>query len=143
MTMEILQKGKVLAIDYGKKRIGVASGDIEMGIAFPRVVIQNKSLPYVLGEISKMCKDLDVKMMVIGLPLSMQEDQRENRIMKDVKTFVDTLTATFKDVEIALFDERLSSFEAEQLMSEYKIEGPDDLYAAQIILQRFFNKMKA
>lgn len=141
--METLQKGKVLALDYGKRRIGVASGDIEAAIAFPRVVIQNKSLPYVLGELTKMCKDLDVKMIVIGLPLSMQEDQRENRIMKDVKTFVDTLAITFKDIEIVLFDERLSSFEAEQLMSEYKIEGPDDLYAAQIILQRFFNKLKA
>ncbi len=143
MEIQVLQKGKVLALDYGKRRIGVASGDIEAGIAFPRVVIQNKSLPYVLGELTKMYKELDVKMIVIGLPLSMQEDQRENRIMKDVKTFVDTLNATFKDVEIALIDERLSSFEADQLMSEYKIEGPDDLYAAQIILQRFFNKMKA
>ena len=143
MILSNFQKGKVLALDYGKKRIGVASGDIEMGIAFPRIVIQNKSLPYVLGELTKMCKGLDVKMIVVGLPLSMQEDQRENRIMKDVKTFVEVLKTTFADLEIALFDERLSSFEAERLMSEYKIEGPDDLYAAQIILQRFFNKLKA
>jgi len=136
------EKGKVLAIDYGKKRIGVASGDIEVGIAFPRVVIQNKSIQYVLAEIQKLCRELDVKMIVIGLPLSMQEDQKENRIMKDVKTFVKILEDNLK-LKVVLFDERLSSFEAEQLMSEYKIEGPDDLYAAQIILQRFFNKIKA
>lgn len=140
--MAEFEKGKVLAIDYGKKRIGVASGDIEVGIAFPRVVIQNKSIQYVLAEIQKLCRELDVKMIVIGLPLSMQEDQKENRIMKDVKTFVKILEDNLK-LKVVLFDERLSSFEAEQLMSEYKIEGPDDLYAAQIILQRFFNKIKA
>ncbi len=138
-----MDKGKVLALDYGKKRIGVASGDLEIGIAFPRMVLQNKSSDFVLSQLKSLCHDLSVKMIVMGLPLSMQEDQRENRIMKDVKVFAEELKLILKGVEIVLIDERLSSFEAEQLMVEYGIEGHDDSYAAQIILQRFFNKLKA
>lgn len=139
----MLQKGKVLALDYGKKRIGVASGDLEVGIAFPRMVLQNKSNDFVLAQLKSLCDDLGVVLIVVGLPLSMQEDQRENRILKDVKTFVDRLREGFRGLEIVLLDERLSSFEADQLMEEYGIEGHDDSYAAQIILQRFFNKLKS
>ena len=138
-----LNKGKVLAIDYGKRRIGIASGDLEVGIAFPRTVIENKSREYVLGQLLKICSDIQVKMIIVGLPLSMQEDQRENRIMKDLKSFIENLKVAMKDIEVVLFDERLSSFEADQLMSEYNMKGPDDSYAAQIILQRFFHNMKA
>ena len=130
-------------MDYGKRRIGVASGDFEIGIAFPRTIIENKSSDFVIGEISKLCKELDVKVIVVGLPLAMKDDQRENRIMKNVEIFVEKLHILFKDIQIELLDERLSSFEAEKLMGEYDMKGPDDLYAAQIILQRFFHNTKA
>lgn len=138
-----MNKGKVLAIDYGKKRIGVASGDLEIGIAFPRTVIANKSRDFVLDQLAKICADIQVKMIIVGLPLSMQEDQKENRIMKDLKSFIKSLEERLKGIEVVLFDERLSSFEADQLMSEYNLKGPDDSYAAQIILQRFFHNIKA
>ncbi|MBI5753818.1 Holliday junction resolvase RuvX [Candidatus Peregrinibacteria bacterium] len=138
-----MEKGKVLALDYGKKRIGFASGDLEIGIAFPRMVLENKGIDFVLAKIRDICRDLEVKVIVVGLPLSMQEDQRENMILKDVKAFVEKLKEVFNDLEVVLFDERLSSFEAEELMREYKMDGPDDDLAAQIILQRFFDKNKA
>lgn len=138
-----MKKGKVLSIDYGKRRIGVASGDFETGIAFPRTVIENKSFDFVVGEISKLCKELDVKTIIVGLPLAMKDDQRENRIMKNVETFVAKLRDFLKDIQIELLDERLSSFEAEELMRKYDMKGHDDLFAAQIILQRFFHKNEA
>lgn len=138
-----LRNRKVLALDYGRKRIGVASGDLEVGIAFPRLVISNKSIDFVLNRVKALCLELDVKTIVVGLPLSMQEDQRENRIFGDVQRFVKVLAGNLIGIEVVLFDERLSSFEAEELMREYHMEGPDDDLAAQIILQRFFNKTKA
>lgn len=134
-----MKKGKVLAIDYGTKRIGVASGDLEVKIAFPRTVIENKGMDFVMKELLKICDELDVKIIVVGLPLSMEEGQKENKIMQGVKIFVKKLKSILKNVEIVLFDERLSSFEAEELMQKYNLTGPDDLYAAQIILQRFFH----
>lgn len=134
-----MKKGKVLAIDYGSKRIGVASGDLEVKIAFPRIVIENKSMGSVMEKLLRICKELDVKMIVIGLPLRIEEEQKENKIMQGVRIFAKKLKNTLKDVEIVLIDERLSSFEADELMRQYNLTGPDDLYAAQIILQRFFD----
>lgn len=134
-----MKKGKVLAIDYGSKRIGVASGDLGVKIAFPRIVIENKSMGFVMEKLLRICKELDVKMIVIGLPLRMEEEQKENKIMQGVKIFAKKLKNTLKDVKIVLIDERLSSFEADELMKQYNLTGPDDFYAAQIILQRFFN----
>lgn len=134
-----MTSGKILAIDYGSKRIGVASGDLEVKIAFPRIVIENKGMAFVMEKLLKICRELDVRMIVVGLPLRMEEDQKENKIMQGVKIFTKKLKNALKDVEIVLIDERLSSFEADELMKQYNITGPDDLYAAQIILQRFFN----
>ncbi|MEK7673398.1 MAG: Holliday junction resolvase RuvX [Patescibacteria group bacterium] len=139
----MLKKGKVLALDYGTKRIGVASGDFEMKVAFPRSIIENKSFDFVAENILKTCKELDVKLILIGLPLSMQEGQVENPILKSIKWFANKLQPLIeeKGIELEFFDERLSSFEAERVFEEFKMSGHDDAHAAQIILQRYFDSV--
>ncbi len=64
-----MKKGKVLAIDYGSKRIGIATGDLELKMAFPRDIIKNKG--GILKEILDLVNELDVKLIVIGFPLNM------------------------------------------------------------------------
>lgn len=126
-----MQKGKVLAIDYGSKRIGVASGDLEFKIAFPRDVLENKG--DIVGLLKALCDELEVVLLVVGLPLSMQESQASNPLLKEVNKFVERLK---KFVEVELVDERLSSFEARE-----KMDGARqvDAQAAQVILQRYFD----
>lgn len=152
MQNNSINRGKVLALDYGSKRIGIASGDFENRISFPRGMIENKNFDYVFAKIADFCKQWAVKMIVIGLPLNMKEEHIVNPIMVAAKSFHKKLEKKFekdpelKNIVIDFFDERLSSFEADKLMKEavgiVKIEkGDRDSFSAQIILQRFFDSL--
>lgn len=141
-----MNKGKVLAVDYGRKRVGIASGNTEFGIAFPREVILNKGISDLVNKIKDICKETNAELIVIGFPLNMRKDQIENEIVPDVKKLKNKLENRLDGVEVILYDERLSSFEADKLMEEAmksygKKQLGRDAYAAQIILQRFFEKI--
>lgn len=142
-----MKNSKVLALDYGRSRIGAATGDLSLGIAFPRKVILNKGFEEVFAEVSQIVEEFGISIIVIGLPLSMQEGQRENTILAEVRDFVEFLQAKMPDVKIELFDERLSSYEADQLMNDHLVVETGslgrDAYAAQVILQRFFDKFNS
>lgn len=139
-----MKNSKVLALDYGKRRIGAATGDLSLGIAFPRKVILNKGFEAVFAEISSMVEEFSISIIVIGLPLSMEEGQKENVILNEVRDFVELLQERLPEVKIELFDERLSSYEADQLMNDQLVVETGslgrDAYAAQVILQRFFDR---
>ena len=134
-----MDKNKVLAIDYGSKRIGIATGDLELRMAFPRDIIKNKG--DVFNNILSLINELGVSIVVIGLPLNMETTHRENPIMKSVLT----LSEKFKKhgLNVELIDERLSSFEAESLTGGQKPGYNEhlDAHAAQIILQRYFDNL--
>lgn len=131
-----MKKGKVLALDYGTKRIGVASGDLEFKIAFPREVIENKNDEFVLKRVTGLCEELGVVLVVVGLPLKMKAEQPDNKLLKQVEVFVGKLIDA--GLKVQLLDERLSSFEASQKVgTSYRV----DAHAAQIILQRYFDNI--
>jgi putative Holliday junction resolvase len=134
-----MNKGKVLAIDYGTRRVGIATGDLELKMAFPRTIIENKG--DLFHDILDFVNELDVKLIVIGLPLNMEEGHKENPIMKDVVKLVEKLGK--EGLQVETVDERLSSFEAEGLTKSPK-KGYNrrlDAHAAQIILQRYFDNL--
>lgn len=129
-----MKKGKVLALDYGTKRIGLASGDLEHKIAFPRDIILNKG--DAIKRIFDLCKELDIVLVVVGWPLQMQEKRPVNPVMPQLKQFVKKLEKM--GLKVTLLDERLSSFEAKKLTGESRNV---DAHAAQIILQRYFDAL--
>lgn len=123
-----------MALDYGTKRIGLASGDLEVKIAFPRGVIENKGIDFVIERVLALSEELDVKNIIIGLPLSMKEEQKPNKILSEIDNLSELLSKN--GLKVFLVDERLSSFEASNLTGQkFKI----DAHAAQIILQRYFD----
>ena len=138
--------GRVLALDYGLKRIGLAVGDLENQIAVPSGVIQNKGLLFAVSEVSRVCEEKGIDLVLVGLPLNMESfEDSENEMVVEVKDFVRELKESLNEVEVELFDERLSSFEADEIMREANITGRDkktsrDEIAAQVILQRYFDK---
>ncbi len=136
-----MKRGNILALDYGTKRIGLAVGDFETKMAFPKGVIQNKGFDFVLGEIISFCKEWDVRMIVVGLPIDMKYTA-DNEMTKKIKKFVVKLGTVLQDIDIELFDESLSTFEAEDLMDKSDVfkdkRAHKDELAAQIILHRFF-----
>ncbi len=127
---------KVLAIDYGTRYVGVATGSMETRIAFPREVILNKSRAFLIAEVMNICTDYEIDLIVIGWPQNMNDDV-ETPIMKQVKQFARELE-NFSNIKVEFFDERLSTFEARQMMEGFEGKRLDS-QSAQIILQRFFN----
>ncbi|MBD3330078.1 Holliday junction resolvase RuvX [Candidatus Peregrinibacteria bacterium] len=139
---------RILALDYGTKRIGLAIGDTENRIASPHGIIENRGLEFVILRILEFCEDWGIKKIILGLPLNM-DDSSDNEMMTIVRHFLsklrDKIKREDKDISVELFDERLTSFEAKKLISEY----PDaykhprarkDEISAQILLSRFFDK---
>lgn len=136
-------KGKVLAVDYGTKRVGVATGDLEFKIAFPRMVLRNKGDKVLIEDLKAIIEELGVSVVVVGLPLCMEDEYEENEILGKVRGFVELFEKMVNGVKFELFDERLSSFEADSLIDDLILKGDKsigrDAYAAQVILKRYFD----
>ncbi len=142
-----MSKGKAVCIDYGKKRIGVATGVLDMKMAFPREVFENKGIEKVVSRVIELVSELNATIVVIGYPLSMNDGQK-NIMMSEVEKLSETLkNALPKEIEVVLFDERLTSFEAQNVFKDVREKGivprgtADDAYAAQITLQRYFDRL--
>lgn len=127
---------KVLAVDYGTKNIGLASGDTEFKIAFPRDVIENRGLEKVVKDVVAVVEEIDAELVVVGMPYSMREGQAVNEVKYEVEEFVVALGGAGIDCE--LVDERLSTFEAK---SKTGRRDKVDAAAAQVILQRYFDSL--
>lgn len=134
--------GRVLAIDYGRKRIGLAVSDSKKTVALPlKTIDTDKSDP--IREISNVVREYKIEEVVIGLPLL--PNGREGRRAKEVKSFKDRLSESIS-LPIFFFDERLTTMEATGLLRQYKEPRKNkekiDAIAAQLILESYLEKRK-
>ncbi len=142
-----MEEGKVLAIDYGKRRIGLSTGDLALKVAFPQGIIENKGLGFVIESLSDFCAKNNVKTIVLGLPLDTREGVEENSMTAQVRAFAYELKKSLSNCEVKLFDEAFSSYEAEEMLHEAqknagKRKFYKDEFAAKIILERFFDSLE-
>ena len=133
--------GRVLGIDYGDSRIGLAMSDPLKIIASPFKTIRNEGNEKCLQIFQSLIKEKDVEAIVVGLPMGLKG--QETVQTKKVREFSDLLY-TLK-LPIHLEDERLSSISAEKSMIQQNIKtghnkGLIDQRAAAIILQQFLDK---
>jgi len=129
---------KLLGIDYGKKRIGLAIADDQMKIASPLETIQNKSKSQVIGKITEICYNEKVRKVIIGMPKHLSGARHE--LENEVKRFGSLLEKELK-LSITYEDERLTSKVAQEKskgLSKTK-EKLDEL-SAQEILQSYLDK---
>ena len=102
---------RILAIDYGQKRTGLAVSDTMQLIAGALGTVDTKDLEkYILNYVSKE----DVSTIVIGKPTQLNGEDSEN--MKRVEPFYFRLKKLFPDKEITYYDERFTSVLAHQAM---------------------------
>ena len=106
--------GRILAIDYGDQRIGLALSDPLKIIASPYKTIINDNDDYSVNSIQEIIIKEDIEFVIIGLPLSMSGEDTEQT--KKVKTFSDKLSS--KNVKIIYIDERWSSKAAKRSIIE-------------------------
>lgn len=136
---------KILGIDYGSKRIGLAISD-ELGItARPLAVIARKNIGRDLDVLENVIRENGVEQIVLGLPLRL--DGTRGIQCEKVEKFAAVLRERFP-LPVTLWDEALSTWEADELMISAGIKSRKrremvDKIAAGIILQSYLNSLHA
>ncbi|MDQ2674598.1 MAG: Holliday junction resolvase RuvX [Chloroflexota bacterium] len=131
---------RILALDHGAKRIGVAVADLETGMAFARSAIQRRNLDHDLALVRELCTAEGVERVVIGLPLNM--DGTEGPQSEAAREFGAHLADA--GLHVIYEDERLSSWEAAQRLHASghrptRASGELDSTAARVILQQYLD----
>lgn len=134
------QKGKILALDYGTTKIGLAVSDDSRLLAFGRgVLLRSSGLNKIFEQIKRLCEKENVAEFVFGLPLN--DEGEEGESATKVRNFAKKLGLYFPDKLLGFVDESFSSFEAKNLQRQTGSHGHDDELAATIILQRYLDKL--
>lgn len=133
---------KILSLDIGTVRIGIATSDIMEIIASAYEVYRRKNLKQDVMHIAEIVNNLSVGEIVIGLPLKM--DGSEGQSVEMARLFGDELSKLV-NVPIHYQDERLSTVSAERILIESgmrreKRKDKIDAVAATIILQTYLDK---
>ena len=132
--------GTVLGLDYGERRIGVAVGELSLGIAHPVATIHAQSDRGRLEQLAPLMDEWKPVLVVIGLPIHM--DDREHPLAARCRKFAHKLSERF-NVPSRMVDERLTSHAAEEALAAANVSVLRrrqvlDQVAAQTILETFF-----
>ena len=137
--------GRILAIDYGKKRCGIAVTDPSRIIATPLVTVSTHELEKFLTEY---CGVEQVDSFVMGYPVKLNNEPSE--MVKYINPFINRLKKIFPGKEINLVDERFTSSMAQRAMidggmkkKERQVKGNVDRISASIILQSYLDQEKS
>lgn len=129
---------RILGIDFGAKRIGLALGDTEARLASPWAVLRYDHRNDAVREIKKIIEAEKIEKIVVGMPYPFIGPERETEQIKLVRGFMDDLRVLGLAMEEA--DERLSSQLAIRFMHERGEKGKRDDLAAAAILQTWLDK---
>jgi len=135
---------RLLSIDYGKKRTGIAVSDPLQLIANGLTTVET---PQLFDFLREYLRKEEVSCIVVGLPRQMNNEPSEN--MKRVEPFVNRLRKLYPHIPVAYFDERFSSKMAHQTMIDGGLKKKDrqnkalvDEISATIILQGYMESRR-
>jgi putative holliday junction resolvase len=124
---------KVMALDYGSARTGVAVSDPTGTLARPLGVVERAASESGLGELARLVREEDVERVVVGLPLTMRGARGEQAA--ETETFVEALRGVVA-VPVELFDERFTTDLAQQTPGS----APEDALAAAHLLSGWLER---
>jgi putative Holliday junction resolvase len=133
---------RYLGVDLGRARVGLALADDVLRTARAHRTLRRRGLARDLAAIAETARDFEVSRVVLGLPLNM--DGTEGPSARLARDFAPRLEAAL-GVPVELFDERLSTFEAESRLRERGLSAEDrreivDAEAAAVILQGWLDR---
>ena len=138
----MIDRYRVLAIDYGTKRIGIALSDEGRMLASARGTIAND--PETIRNIQRLTSKENVRTIVLGIPTTLRNSESE--MTREVRKFEERLRASLQGIEIVTRDERLTSVIAganvaarEMKKSRREQKGLHDEEAARILLQEYLD----
>ena len=135
---------RVLGIDPGSRRVGIAVSDEDGMIASPHITLQVKSQAAVVTAIAALARELVAERIVIGLPL--QLDGREGESARRTRALA-ALIGAQAGLPVVLWDERLTTRAAERALREGNVRGKDqralvDQVAAALLLQSYLDAQR-
>ena len=132
---------KILGIDYGERRLGIAVSDPLNIIASPLMVIDRKKNNNYLDQIKTIIIENDISLIVVGLPITLKGTSSKQT--EKTKIFIQELSESIS-IPIKTIDERLTSLEAEKILIQQGIKtghnkSQIDQISAIIILQEYLD----
>jgi len=132
--------GRLLGLDIGERRIGVAVCDETRTLARPLLTLKRASKREDFARILMLCREHQIDQIIAGLPRTLRGD--EGRQAQRVRRYADELSAAI-DVPVEFWDERYSSVEAQDRLAvssrKARAKGDIDAAAAAIILQEYID----
>ena len=125
---------KLLGIDYGTKRIGVATCDTDVGMAFPKAVLKNDN--NVVSVLKDLCQKEEIEKIILGESKNLNGE--DNKIFEEIKRFkasVENATA----IETIFQPEFYTTYQASRIQGDSEMI---DASAATIILQSYVDRFK-
>ena len=133
-----LNKFKVLGIDFGLKKSGLAIYNSEVNVVTPLIIFNNITSEF--GKLIKLLSENRVNAVIVGYPLHL--DGNETVQTDEIKKFAGMLVSKV-NIPIILSDERFTTSLANTLLKEAKLKRKvrnkmDDMVSASILLENFF-----
>ncbi|MBO7371473.1 MAG: Holliday junction resolvase RuvX [Bacteroidales bacterium] len=133
---------RIIGIDYGKKRTGVAMSDPLMMFASPIETVQTTNI---IDYLKKMSLQESIVRFVVGYPMNM--DNKPSEAAADVEVFLKQLRKAFPDIPVTLEDERFTSVLAHRSLIDSGVKkmarrdkAAVDKVSAALILQTFLDR---
>lgn len=136
---------RIMGIDYGDARTGVALSDLLCSIVGSAQVVPSRNTQKAIADIVKIAKENEVGEIVVGLPRNM--DGTEGPRAQLCREFVDLLKEA-TGLPVAMWDERRTTVEAHNILSQHNYHGQKrkntvDAVAASLILEGYLAYRKA
>ena len=135
---------RIMGIDYGDARTGIAFSDLLCSIVGSTTVIHSRKPEKTLEEIVKLCKEQDAGEIVMGLPKNMDGTEGPRaELCREFAAKVQEATG----LNVTLWDERRTTVEAHNILNEHNYHGKKrkntvDAVAASLILEGYLNFKK-
>jgi putative Holliday junction resolvase len=135
---------RIMGIDYGDARTGVAMSDLLCSIVGSTAVVPSRNTEKAITDIVRMAKENEVGTIVVGLPRNM--DGSEGPRAELCREFADKLGSA-TGLEIIMWDERRTTVEAHNILSQHNYHGQKrkntvDAVAASLILEGYLNSLR-
>lgn len=137
--VECPASARILAIDYGRRQLGLAVSD-ELGVTAQTLPVMSRVNRRTDTQLlRKLVKEKNVRMIIVGSPVHLSG--RISEMSEEAKKFAERLAKELR-LPVELRDERLTSWDAEQMSEELglKKHGAIDSVAAAILLREYLNE---
>ena len=135
---------RIMGIDYGDARTGVALSDLLCSIVGSTTVVPSRNAEKAIADIVRIAKENEVGQIVVGLPRNM--DGTEGARAELCREFGEKLKAA-TGLPVVMWDERRTTVEAHNILSQHNYHGQKrkntvDAVAASLILEGYLNSLK-